>query len=259
MIGEPPTPLRIAAVGEVLWDLFPDSVRLGGAPLNFAVHAKRLGLEPLLISAMGTDKLGEEAFRTITATGLDTRALQRTPRFATGTASVLLDPSDQPSFEIKRPAAYDAVEFLDGQIRQIQTFQPEWLYYGTLFPSGPAGKSVLDRLLGAVPEAKRFYDLNLRPGCGSPELVDELLGAADVVKLNEDEMRSVRQWTGLPPDREEFCRAGTERYGWSGVCVTLGAEGCALQIAGEYVEAAGHPVEVADTVGAGDAFAAALL
>ena len=110
-----------------------------------------------------------------------------------------------------------------------------------------------------VPQARRFYDLNLRPGSDSPELVTELLRAANVVKLNEEELRSVHQFTKLPADTEGFCRAGAERFGWSAVCVTLGARGCAMLAAGEYVEAEGHPVDVADTVGAGDAFAAAFM
>jgi len=69
----------------------------------------------------------------------------------------------------------------------------------------------------------------------------------------------VHEFRELPADTEGFCRAGVERFGWDAVCVTLGARGCAMLAAGEYVEAGGHPVDVADTVGAGDAFAAAFM
>ncbi len=250
---------RVLVVGEVLWDLFPDSVRLGGAALNFAAHTKRLQHKPLLISAVGRDELGEEAARAITTLGLDTSFLQITERFKTGTASVQLGPCDQTSFVIERPAAYDAVELSDSQIQQIISWQPDWFYYGTLFPSSVAGKDVLDRLFQAVPQARRLYDLNLRPASDSPDLVSELLRQANVVKLNEEELKPVHTFTGLPPETEEFCRAGIERYGWDAVCVTLGARGCAMLAGGEYVEAGGHRVDVADTVGAGDAFAAAFM
>jgi len=250
---------RVLVLGEVLWDLFPASIRLGGAALNFAAHVKRLGHEPLLVSAVGRDELGDEAAQAITTLGLDPTFLQKTERFKTGTAAVQLGPGDQTSFAIERPAAYDAVRLSDRHIDQIIQWRPEWLYYGTLFSSGVTGTDVLRRLLEALPQAKRFYDLNLRPGSDSPELVIELLRAANVVKLNEEELRSVHEFAGLSANTEAFCRAGLERFGWNAVCVTLGAKGCAMLAAGEYVEAEGHPVDVADTVGAGDAFAAAFM
>src|SRR5207253_7678643 len=174
---------RVLVVGEVLWDLFPDSVRLGGAALNFAAHTTRLGHKPRLISAVGSDELGDEALRAITTLGLDTSFLQITERFKTGTASVQLGPRNQTSFVIQRPAAYDAVELSDSKIQQIINWQPDWFYYGTLFPSSHAGKDVLSRLLHALPRATRLYDLNLRAGSDSPDLVCELVRAASVVKL----------------------------------------------------------------------------
>ena len=250
---------RVLVVGEVLWDLFPDSVRLGGAALNFAAHTTRLRHEPLLISAVGSDELGHEALRAITSLGLDTSFLQITERFKTGTASVQLGPCNQTSFVIQRPAAYDAVELSDSKIQQIINWQPDWFYYGTLFPSSPVGKDVLCRLLQALPRARRLYDLHLRAGSDSPDLVSELLRAANVVKLNEEELKFIHEFTGLPAETDGFCRAGIERYGWSAVCVTLGGKGCAMLAGGEYVEAGGHRVDVADTVGAGDAFAAAFM
>jgi len=250
---------HILVLGEVLWDLFPASIRLGGAALNFAAHIKRLGHEPLLVSAVGTDELGDDAIQEITTLGLDPTFLQKTERFKTGTAAVRLGPGDQTSFVIDRPAAYDAVQLSDGHYEQIIRWKPEWLYYGTVFSSSANGKGVLLRLLEALPQAKRFYDLNLRPGSDSTELVIELLRAANVVKLNQEELRSVHAFTGLPAETEAFCRAGVEQFGWEAVCVTLGARGCAMLAAGEYVEANGHRVDVADTVGAGDAFAAAFV
>ena len=246
-------------VGEVLWDRFPDSTRLGGAALNFAVHLKRLRHAPLLVSAVGTDAPGEEARSAIKALGLDTTLLQSTDRFRTGSAIVRIGPGNQTSFTIERPAAYDAIVLSAASMRQIIHWNAAWFYYGTLFPSCIEARSVLHQLLKAVPNAARFYDLNLRPGFESPELVHELLQTANVVKLNERELRFIHERLKLPSDPEGFCRAGSERYKWRAACVTLGARGCAMTVAGEYVEAKGHPVDVADTVGAGDAFAAAFL
>jgi fructokinase len=249
----------ILVVGEVLWDMFEHSTALGGAPLNFAAHAKRLGYNPLLIGAVGADSLGDAARQEIAGLDLDTSFLQTTRRFPTGTARVELGPGDQTSFVIERPAAYDAVCLREAQIAQIIQRTPGCFYYGTLFASAPEGRVVLDRLMDALPAATRFYDLNLRPGNYSVQLVIELLELADVVKLNEEELGIVRKFTRLPSEIEAFCREGSKRYGWKSVCVTLGARGCAMLCGEEYVESVGHMIKVADPVGAGDAFAAAFL
>ena len=246
-------------VGEVLWDVFPDATRLGGAALNFAVHLKRLGHVPRIVSAVGRDALGDAASAEITLRGLDTTFLQRTDRFNTGTASVQLGPGDRTSFVIERPAAYDAVEISDAILTQIVQWRPSWCYYGTLFASRLHGRQVLQRLLEALPGTRRFYDVNLRPGFESRELACDLLHLAGVVKVNERELTLVRDWLGLPADPERFCRDGAARFGWQAACVTLGARGCAVLVGDDYVEAAGVPVAVADTVGAGDAFAAAFV
>jgi fructokinase len=250
---------KIVVLGEVLWDLLPDHTCLGGAPLNFAVHLGRLGYEPLLISAVGSDELGLKASHVVQGLGVNVGMLQRADRLPTGTATVAIDSGGQPTFTIHRPAAYDAVRIDDDDIRLLAGLRPKWFYFGTLFPSLPDGKATLLRLLDGLPTANRFYDVNLRPGFDSPALVTELLARAGVVKVNETEMAAVAGFCHLPSSMEEFCRAGSEKFGWRAICVTLGEQGCAALVGGEYVVAKGHPVAVADAVGAGDAFAASFL
>jgi fructokinase len=250
---------RALVVGEVLWDVFPDATRLGGAALNFAAHLSLLGHLPRVVSAVGQDALGEAAAADIRSLGLDTTLLQSSDRFPTGTASVRLGPGDLTSFVIERPAAYDDVEISGALLSDIVRWTPSWCYYGTLFPSRAHGRRVLRQLLEALPDARRFYDINLRPGFESRELVRDLLHHADVVKVNKREQKTVSDWLELPADLEVFCRTGAARFDWQAACVTLGARGCAMLVGDDYVEADGVPVEVADTVGAGDAFAAAFL
>jgi len=250
---------HVAVLGEVLWDVFEHSRRLGGAPLNFGVHARRLGHPVTLISALGADEPGEQAAEMIAALDLDTRFLQTTSRFPTGTAHVRIGPDGATQFTIFRPAAYDAIDLPARDLALLEQCAPRWIYYGTLFASADPGKSVLHQILRALPEAAKFYDLNLRPGSDSPKLVCELLQSANVVKLNAEELRRVHEFSGLPLNIEAFCREGSARYGWQAVGVTLGDRGCAVLAGGHYVEAAAHPVEVVDTVGAGDAFAAAFM
>lgn len=251
--------VRLLSVGEVLWDRFDHSSRLGGAPLNFAAHIKRLGHEPLLVSALGVDAAGTAARDAIAALGLDTRFIQSTDRFHTGVATVRLETGEDTSFTIHRPAAYDAIALTDAALETLTGWNPAWFYYGTLFASRSEGRGVLDQLLRALPCATRFYDLNLRPGHEPPDLVDDLLRRANVVKLNERELLVVHHALGLPREAEAFCAHGADHYGWKAVCVTFGARGCAMRVGGEYVESPGYRVTVADPVGAGDAFAAAFV
>jgi len=247
----------VAAVGEVLWDIFPNSIRLGGAPLNFGVHARRLGHPVYLVSAVGSDNRGREAAREIEALNLDTTFLETSATLPTGTATVELS-AERTSFTIHRPAAYDGMQPAS-KVERLKDKKPDWLYFGTLFASMPSGRAFLDRLLDELDEAVKFYDLNLRSGADSPELVKHLLERADVVKLNDEELRRVHEFSNLPSSTEGFCRDGAARYGWRAIAVTLGASGCALLADENYVEERGRPVEVADTVGAGDAFAAAFM
>lgn len=254
-----PASQSVAVLGEVLWDLFPDSIHLGGAPLNFGVHARRLGHPVYLISAVGADELGTHAANDIAAFALDTTFLQTTAAFPTGTATIVVSAEGKTSFRIHRPAAYDAMQFTDQDLERLKYKKPGWLYFGTLFASMPHGRCVLDRLVNALADTVKFYDLNLRPSADSPELVKHLLEQADVVKLNEEEMSRVYAFCGLPSSIEGFCREGVARYGWRAVAVTLGARGCALLAHDTYVEEGGCAVDVADTVGAGDAFGAAFM
>ena len=247
----------VAAVGEVLWDIFPNSTRLGGAPLNFGVHARRLGHPVYIVSAVGPDDRGMQAANEIAALDLDTTFLQTSATLPTGTATVEFS-AERNSFTIHRPAAYDGMQ-LASTVERLKHKSPDWLYFGTLFASMPEGRAFLDCLLGELDEAVRFYDLNLRSSADSPELVKHLMERADVVKLNDEELKRVHAFCNLPSSIEGFCRDGAARYGWRAVAVTLGARGCAVLSHENYVEERGCPVEVADTVGAGDAFAAAFM
>ena len=256
---EAPSLPAILALGEILWDLFEDGRRLGGAPLNFGAHARELGHPVSLISALGADALGAEAADLIGSLGLDCRFLQTDHDLPTGTARVRLGPDGSPQFEIPRPAAYDALETTEQLIDQLGRSGHAWFYFGSLFAAIPSGRATLERILDALDSTSTFLDLNLRPGCDMPDLVTELLWRADVVKLNAAELAQVQSLTGLPRSLELFCPAAARRFGWRALAVTLGSRGCAIWAEGRYAEAPAHPVIVVDTVGAGDAFSAAFL
>ncbi len=176
----------------------------------------------------------------------------------TGKVSVTVDAAGQPTFTIHRPAAYDFAGF--DHLGGLFSPPPDWIAFGTLFQMTPQGHDLIRRILAAAPEAAIFYDINLRINSYTPAIVRESLEAASIAKLNDAEVIAVAEMTGLKAAPiEGFARDLAAQFSLKGVSVTMGAQGCALLINGEFVEAPGYPVRVADTVGAGDAFSAALV
>jgi len=246
---------RVLCFGEVLWDLLPRGRFLGGAPLNVAYHLARLGCAPVLVSALGRDVLGQEALTAITAAGVDASTITQHPTLATGTAEVQLDANGQARFQIKQPVAWDeiAVEAALGQPA------PDAIVFGTLALRTPGNRAALTRLLDAFPSAWIVCDLNLRPPFDDLAPLAPLLRRVRLLKLNADEARRLcgrssadTDWAGMTP-------ALTEHHGVATVCVTLGGDGAFLRDGSLCWSVKAPPVQVRDTVGAGDAFTAALV
>ena len=252
--------MKLISIGEILWDVIGGHEHLGGALLNLSVDALRLGHEVSLVTAVGADQRGDRALEAMSALGLSTDLVQRSDEWPTGIVTVTVADDGQPEFEIHRPAAYDSVELDMAALERLAQWDPDWVCYGTLLSMYPRGRNLLFETMDALPGTRRFYDVNLRPKSFTPELVLELLGRATVVKLNQDEVRSLDvMFQASTRTLEEFCRDHAARWGWEAVCVTRGELGCAILARGEYVEVPGYRVQVVDTVGAGDAFSAAFL
>lgn len=252
--------MRIISIGEVLWDVIGDREYLGGAPLNFAAHAARLGHTVFFVSAVGKDQRGRRVLERMAEIGLSTRYIRELETHPTGTVTVELDSAGVPRFTIHHPAAYDAPELTDSDVAELLSLKPDWIYFGTLFPMSPQARQLTYRLIDSHGGARLLYDVNLRKDSYTAPLVRELMARAQVAKLNEDEAAAIDQMLGRPSrSLEDFCRVYAREFGWESVCVTRGEKGCAMLVNGEYVEARGYTLQTQDTVGAGDAFAAAFI
>jgi fructokinase len=252
--------MNAVSIGEVLWDVFGATYHLGGAPFNFAAHLRRLGNSVSFISGIGTDNLGQQVREEMHRLGLSSQFLTSVPDQATGKVTVTLDATGQPRFVIHRPAAYDFLRLTSQQLQEISAQAPDWVYFGSLLQMNPAARQVTNALLSSLPRTRRFYDVNLRAGSYTPELVRDLLAQATVIKLNDQEVVEVAQIIGCSyRTLEDFCRKCAERFHCEAVCVTCGPQGCAAVIGDRYLQAPGYAVKVADTVGAGDAFAAGFI
>ncbi len=252
--------MRLISIGEILWDVIGGQEHLGGALLNLSVHAARLGHEVCLVSAVGADQRGDRALEAMSSLGLSIDLVQRSDEWPTGIVTVTVADGGQPEFEIHRPAAYDSMMLDQAALQRLAAGNPDWVCFGTLLSMYPRGRNLLVETMETLPRARRFYDVNLRPKSFTSELVVELLGRATVVKLNQDEVHSLDvMLQGGNHTLEEFCRDHAARWGWEAVCVTRDEQGCAILVGDQYVEVPGYRVQVADAVGAGDAFSAAFL
>jgi fructokinase len=250
-------PCSVVGVGELLWDLLPDGPRLGGAPFNAVVHLARFGCRAAYVSAVGHDELGHRALAEVRRLGIDDRLIL-VNELPTGVVRVELDSHGAPAYEVVSPAAYEAVAPPD-QADLAAVGRVDLVVFGTLAQRFEGSQSAMERIVGTSRDAPRLYDVNLRPGCWDLRLVEQLLQVATVTKLNEDEQAILADLLGLPVvPTERFARAACARFNLRGVCVTRGQAGAALVLDDVYREAPAPPVAVLDTVGAGDAFAAAL-
>jgi fructokinase len=252
--------MKIISIGEVLWDILPGAEHLGGAPFNLAFHAHLLGHEVCFVSAVGNDPRGSSALEKMNESGLTTRFILRTSNYPTGTVSVQMDSAGLPQYHIHRPAAYDFPALSPSDFDALLTPAPDWICFGTLQQMSASAHHLTMKLLTAASAARHFYDVNLRVDSFTPELVRSLAGHANVLKLNEQELPALQKIGGIEGgSHEKFCRNCARTFDLECVCITLGPAGCALLLNDTYIEAPGFPIKVADTIGAGDAFSAALL
>jgi fructokinase len=254
--------MKILSIGEVLWDVFGgDREFVGGAPLNVAVHVRRLGHSVALLSGVGADRRGDEALRRIVAFDLSTDLIQRISGQPTGTAVVQIDSTGNPVFTIARPAAFDFLNLDQEVLHRLQDFLPDWIYFGTLTQIESRNERIVSRIIESFPKARRFYDMNLRDGHWNLDLVERLSHLADTVKMNQSEAevlsRAIRG--NRPFYLDEFCQFWSSTHGSEIICVTLGGKGCLVYTNGKLSTFDGYPANIVDTVGAGDAFSAAIL
>jgi fructokinase len=252
--------VRIVSIGEVLWDVIGDKEYLGGAALNFSAHAAQLGHTVFFVSAVGKDERGRRVLERMGELGLTTQFVHEIDAYPTGLVTVELNAAGVPKFTLHHPAAYDAPELSEGDLSTLLSPKPDWIYFGTLFQMSPQAKQLTYQLIDSHCGARLLFDVNLRKDSYTAPLVRKLMARAQVVKLNEDEAREIDKMLGRAPrSLEDFCRAYTKEFGWQSVCITRGEKGCVMLVNGEYAQADGYTVQSQDTVGAGDAFAAAFI
>jgi fructokinase len=279
----------IVGIGELLWDIYPDGRRVaGGAPFNFAFHCHQLGHPAAIVSRVGDDDLGRELRERVRELGLSDEYIQTDREHPTGTVRVTLDASGVPSYRIIRHVSWDHIEW-SGQLDELARASSA-VCFGTLGQRSVDSRPTIQRFLSRALSAVKIFDVNLRPTTNTSRIFDLSLSRADWVKVNEGELgivarrarprslprpSGVQLSEGLPGivsglrklpsgSLEEVAGVLYRNLGHEHklVVVTRGENG-ALVFGGSDralpIHEPGVPAQVIDTVGAGDAFTAAMV
>lgn len=251
----------IVGIGEILWDMLPAGKQLGGAPANFAYHAAALGAAGTVASRVGKDELGQEILARLDSLGLDRGHISIDPLHPTGTVDVTLKPGGVPDYVIHEGVAWDFLAFTP-DLRELAA-KADAVCFGTLGQRSPESRQAIGAFLASLkPGCLRVFDINLRQHYYDRALVHEMLMRCDVLKLNDAELPVVAGMFGILGQGSEAVGNLMSRYPLKLVALTHGPAGARLQGIGESSSHPGFAVPASgsgDTVGAGDAFTAALV
>ena len=254
----------VVGLGEVLWDVFRDGPRFGGAPANFACHAQALGASVAMISAVGpaSDPLSAPALQILRDRGIDTRAMQCNEH-ETGRVIVDVDSQGMPTYTFSPHPAWDFLEWSD-QIDQLAR-ETRAVCFGTLAQRAATSRATIQRFLTAAGDALKVFDVNLRVNYWDEECIRQSLAHADILKLNDDELPIVGRACGLElrdksgPEELRVLGAIQSQYDLQLIALTRGSEGATLVTPHAIDHCPSPTIQVKDTVGAGDAFTAAMI
>jgi fructokinase len=247
---------KITCFGEILWDNFPNYKIIGGAPLNVALRLKSFKNDVSIIGSVGADKDGWEIINYLRKNKINIEGLQIDEKFNTGIVQVTLNKEGSASYDISYPSAWDNIKITEGIKKQVS--ESDAFFYGSLAARNKISRDTLYELL-KLPVYK-ILDLNLRPPHYNFELLLDLMKYADFIKLNKEELNGIIAGMGAKLNNlEASIKLISKITGTKTICITNGGEGSVLFFDTKFYYNYGHQIKVADTVGAGDSFLAALI
>ena len=246
---------NVVCFGEILWDVLPTGAKPGGAPMNVAYHLKKLGEQPALISRLGRDDFGKGLVDILIEQGLSTDFIQWDEQHQTGIVNAHPGRNNEMRYDIVAPVAWDFISVQDSFSKLM--LGADYFVYGGLSARSTGTKNTLLQLLEIA--KTKVFDVNLRPPHFSQQLITQLLGGVAILKLNEDELALIGNWFGDMPGTANQIKFLQDKFHIPTIIVTRGGEGAMLNVDGHLFEHKGYHVQVADTVGCGDAFLAGLI
>ena len=247
----------IVGMGEALWDVLPEGKKIGGAPANFAYHVSQFGFDSRVVSAVGNDALGDEILEVFKEKQLKHQL--QVVNYPTGTVQVTLDSAGIPLYEIKEGVAWDNIPFTDDLKRLALSTRA--FCFGSLAQRNEVSRTSINRFLDAMPdgdEQLKIFDINLRQGFYTKEIIRESCQRCNVLKINDEELVAISRMFGYPGiDLQDKCWILLAKYNLKMLILTCGTNGSYVFTPGVVSFQETPRVPVADTVGAGDSFTAA--
>ena len=246
----------VVGIGEMLWDVFPEGKKLGGAPLNFSHHCGQLGASAHPVSAVGADADGAEIRQILASINLPDAHVQTDTAHPTGRVNVTLQ-NGKPTYEILAEVAWDYIRF-DQNLEDLAS-RADAVCFGSLAQRSSVSRATILAFLEAMrPEALRIFDVNLRQNFYSQEILETSLRHANIFKLSDEELPTLAGFFDLSGEVLDQLQSLRQMFDLRLVAYTRGGEGSLLVTANETSDHPGFPTEVIDTVGAGDSFTATL-
>jgi fructokinase len=245
----------VIGIGEILWDMLPDGKEVGGAPANFAYHTQYFGANSWVISAIGNDKLGKEIIEILKKRNIN-YAINKV-NYPTGTVSVKLK-EGIPFYDIHENVAWDFITLNKAAISELE--KADAICFGTLSQRSITSLKTIKKALNLVPEsALKVLDINLRALYYSKEIIEDSLKAANVLKLNDEELIVLTKMFNLKRNQENSCQELLNKFNLKYLALTNGSKGSLLFHNDEISKLAVPKIKVVDTIGAGDSFTAAMI
>ncbi len=243
----------IVGLGEILWDVFPERKVLGGAPANFAYHVSQFGFKGYALSAIGEDALGKEILDSLADKKLN--HLIETTNFQTGTVKVELNKSGVPTYKICEHVAWDNIPFTEKTKALAKNTKA--VCFGSLAQRSQVSRDTIRMFISNMPkDSLKIFDINIRLNFYTKEVIEESLRLANIMKINEDEIRIIADMMGWDESDEEIGKKLLSKYDLDILILTKGTEGSFVITVDKVSYQSTPKVHVADTVGAGDSFTA---
>lgn len=251
-----PNPV-VVGLGEVLWDILPTGRQFGGAPANFAYHAKAMGAETYVVSCIGGDPLGDEILKRLEAIELSCEYVAVDAQHPTGTVSIELDNDGKPTYVIHENVAWDFIPARP-ELQNLAA-RADCVCFGSLAQRSAVSRTTIrDFVTATRDDCLRIFDVNLRQHYFNIDTIAPGLSWATVLKLNDEELPVLAELLSIEGSATEMLAAFCRRFNLDLIALTKGGQGSLLFTLDAHSIQPGLPVEIADTVGAGDAFTAAL-
>jgi fructokinase len=216
----------------------------------------QLGADVQMLSRVGNDHLGRELVEFYRSLGLSTDLIETDMSAPTGTVGVELSATGQPQYTIHENVAWDKIDATDAAVRYAKTVDA--ICFGSLAARNKGTLQAIQKLVSETrPSALRVLDLNLRNPFVDRDVIKTLLGLANVLKLNDEELTRIAEMYEVPGNEvKQYANWFIDNYGLKVFILTCGSQGSRIFAEGKEHFCESRKVEVVDTVGAGDAFTA---